>query len=132
MTPHVWETEEIDGGTVGWDTFRICRACGASGGSIHMSMPPFYADGSGLRVSDDCDEAKSQIEKHRATWVPPRREVKPLIGEASVGPVTRVLAETSDPELSKLGYELWGYKYDHLNPDRMSEFSDYCQRKPTE
>lgn len=132
MKPHTWETEEIDGGHVGVEDFWICRACGASGGSVNLRMPPFYADGSGLKVSDDCDEAKVQIEKHRATWVPPKRETKPFVGEARVGPVTREIPDSPDPEISKLGYELWGHKYDHLDPDRMAEFSAYCQRVPTE
>jgi hypothetical protein len=122
MKPHTWELETIDGGPpVGMCDFRICHACGASGGAIGLLMPPFYADGSGFKVSEDCDEAKVQIEAHRATWVPPKREMKPLVGEATVGPVTREVPDISDPELSKLGYELWGHKYDHLTPERMSE-----------
>jgi len=125
MKPHTWTLEEGDAGHIGTYTYRTCHACGACGGDDIMPMPPFVADGSGFQVSEDCDEAKLQIEKHRATWVPPRQREPRPVGGASVGPVTRE-APDPDPEDSKLGYELWGYKYDHLNPERMADFSAYC------
>ena len=70
VKPHKWETEEIDGGPVGVDDFWICHACGASGGPVMYrkdgldvvpTMDPFLA-GPALDLSDDCDEAKQQIQ----------------------------------------------------------------------
>ena len=69
MIKHRWETEDVDGGTLGIGTFWICRRCGASGGPVslgprHPGKRAFYA-GSGLLVSgEDCDEAKKAIEKY--------------------------------------------------------------------
>lgn len=75
MTQHVWETENVDGGSVGCADFWVCRRCGASGGVAWPGKPqcwePFYADGSGVKVSTDCDEAKRQIAEHVATWKVP-------------------------------------------------------------
>lgn len=67
MKEHTWETEYVDGGHVDGD-FWICRACGASGGFVWpgKSPPlfdPFLANGSGLKVGYDCDEAKLTIEE---------------------------------------------------------------------
>ena len=68
--PHKWDVEEIDGGPVGCDDFWICHQCGASGGPVWYtesgrgdppSMGPFLA-GPALDLSDDCDEAKQQIQ----------------------------------------------------------------------
>lgn len=69
MKKHNWTTEEIDGGNLGSADFWICHDCGASGGPVwydqngpkEQSWQPFYADGSGLKLSDNCDEAKKQI-----------------------------------------------------------------------
>lgn len=72
MTEHVWETEDVDGGHLGVEDFYICRRCGASGGPVVFGPPPtlspFYADGSQLEVSDDCDEAVKQITAHKKIW----------------------------------------------------------------
>lgn len=70
MKPHSWEVEEVDGGPVGVNDCWICHQCGASGGPVWYnekgqqpgpSMNPFLA-GPGIRLSEDCDEAKQQIQ----------------------------------------------------------------------
>lgn len=72
MTEHVWEIEEVNGGHLGAEDFYICRRCGASGGPVVFGAPPtfvpFYADGSQLEVSDDCEEALKQIIAHKKIW----------------------------------------------------------------
>jgi len=68
MKAHVWETEEVDGGHLGVEDFWICRQCGASGGPVGFggspAFPPFYADGSGLNLTDDCDESREMVARH--------------------------------------------------------------------
>lgn len=73
MKEHEWITEEVNGGHVGVDDFWVCKNCGASGGPVAFwrkspgpSMHPFYADGSGLNLTNDCDESKEIIAKHLA------------------------------------------------------------------
>ena len=78
MKPHVWEIETVDGGSVGLADFWHCHDCDAAGGPVwpsrnapgHLpppSLPPFLADGCGLQVSEDCDEARQAIIEHRRT-----------------------------------------------------------------
>lgn len=68
MKNHEWVMEEIDGGHVGSADFWKCKNCGASGGWVNgknpPTMPPFLADGSGLKLSNDCDEAQKEIQRH--------------------------------------------------------------------
>lgn len=69
MKEHVWVIDIVDGGHVGVGEFWECGQCGACGGSVFgketkSSSYPFYADGSGLKLTDDCDESKRLIEEH--------------------------------------------------------------------
>jgi hypothetical protein len=52
-------------------------------------------------------------------------------GEEVVLAVSRVGGRldgiVGDGEMSALGYDLWGCKYDHLDPDRMESFSEHCE-----
>lgn len=79
MKPHTWETEWVGLGGPIQDEFWICRVCGASGGPTVISLvkkipppswPPFYADGSQLKLSDDCNEADGQVQRHLRTKPP--------------------------------------------------------------
>ena len=68
MKKHKWTVETIDGGHLGEGDFWICENCGASGGFVFSGNEPrhpFYADGSGLRLTNDCDESKILIEQHK-------------------------------------------------------------------
>lgn len=132
MRAHTWVTKTDYAPNIGEYDFEQCSVCGASAPSVFRATP-FYADGSGLGVSDDCDEAKAQIAAHVATWVPPdRRPTKPF-PEARVGPMLPGLTpedlarfEASAHEMADLGYQLWGAKHDHLDPDRMGSFRAHC------
>lgn len=74
MKAHKWEIEEVDGGPVGTEDFWICRQCGASGGPVcytdgtkHEPPPsfePFLADGSGLKLTHDCEESLKMIQDY--------------------------------------------------------------------
>jgi hypothetical protein len=74
MSEHKWVTEEVEvpsnlgGGT---EEFWICNQCGASAGPKfpdgEKRWAPFYADGSGLKLTDDCDESRALIAKHKET-----------------------------------------------------------------
>lgn len=86
---HLWEIEEVDSGHLGVNDFWRCRRCDAAGGSpyyhrepdgsyrmvargkeLHLGEfrwdrpPPFYADGSGLQLTDDCVESDRLILEH--------------------------------------------------------------------
>lgn len=78
MTEHKWEIEEVNGGHLGIDDFWKCNQCGASGGpvtrfktasenkmvAVETDKPflnPFFADGSGLELTHNCDESKKLI-----------------------------------------------------------------------
>jgi hypothetical protein len=66
---HTWVEEEVDSGHLGMNCFWVCKHCGAAGGpnaaGIDMRNAPFLADGTGLKLSLDCDEAKKQIAAHK-------------------------------------------------------------------
>lgn len=75
MKAHTWTTEYVDGGSID-GYFWICSECEASGGPVmewpipHVrksKWPPFYADGSGLKLTEDCDESKRLIMEHLRT-----------------------------------------------------------------
>jgi hypothetical protein len=68
---HAWEIEEWDGGTIGVGHFWVCKACGASGGPVvpgrvAPTLEPFIGDGSGIKLSLDCDEARLEVLAHEA------------------------------------------------------------------
>lgn len=135
LRAHTWETEYVDAGMLDGDFWK-CPTCGASGGPVHEghsppTLGPFYADGSGLQVSANCDEAKSQIQEHLKTWVPwDKRPVEPPSG-VKVGPATpRVLSKEESVhihEMAVLGYQLWGHKYGHLDETQMADFEEHCK-----
>lgn len=68
---HKWIIEEIDGGHLGVCDFWACENCEAGGGPVNkfgngeyklpLLWKPFLP-GTGLDLSQDCDEAKQQIE----------------------------------------------------------------------
>lgn len=68
MKEHNWATELVDGGHLGCAEFWRCLDCGASGGPVlftkNKRWNPFYADGSGLKLTEDCEESKRLIEEH--------------------------------------------------------------------
>ena len=67
MKEHTWITEEVDGGSVGCGDFWICSECQASGGPVFSERKPwapFYADGSGLKLHDDCEISEMMIKHH--------------------------------------------------------------------
>jgi hypothetical protein len=62
---HNWVKLTEYNGHLGWNTFYRCTECSACGGpAIGKPWPPFIADGSGAKLSDDCDEAIKQIMNH--------------------------------------------------------------------
>lgn len=69
MTAHTWAIVEVDGGPMGIGEFWHCAACGAGGGSVWPTWPApnrqFLANGSGLELPDDCDQAKAMVEAFR-------------------------------------------------------------------
>lgn len=83
MKQHEWSIEEIDGGHVGVAECWKCFVCGASGGPawprkdeagkwVKEKRPGddwcFYADGSGVQLPLDCDQAKVRIQHHLAAF----------------------------------------------------------------
>ena len=66
MKPHAWKVVEYDGGHMGVYSVFECAVCGATGsGFPDLGQEPhgwFYANGSGLKLTDDCDESKRLIE----------------------------------------------------------------------
>ena len=66
MMPHDWKVKEYDGGHVGWFSVYECAVCGATaGGMPELKQAPrgaFFANGSGLQLSDDCAVSKQLIE----------------------------------------------------------------------
>lgn len=80
MKEHIWIMVEINGGSIGSDDFWVCKKCDAAGGPVFPEVsipkyPPFYPDGSGLKVSDNCDEALEQIRDH--LMIKARKDIKP-------------------------------------------------------
>ena len=84
MTEHAWELEYVDGGHVGGGDFWRCRRCDAAGGpalQYEGGKPAkkndwvFYADGSGLQLSTDCEESDRLIREHF------RKRVSVLVAE---------------------------------------------------
>lgn len=70
MKEHVWVTEEVNCGHIGVEDFWVCHGCEASGGPVFdrnraPSFSPFFADGSALKLSDDCDEAAEEVRAHK-------------------------------------------------------------------
>ena len=65
---HNWVVETIDSGHLGINNFWTCSECGAAGGPATMTKSPrwfpFYADGSGLKLSWCCRESDRLIQKH--------------------------------------------------------------------
>lgn len=65
---HHWFVEVIDSAHLGINTFWKCKNCdacaGLSWGEIYPIMNPFYADGTGLQLTNDCVESKMLIQKH--------------------------------------------------------------------
>lgn len=77
LKAHAWVVETVDGGALGLGDFWVCPECGSRGGPVwegHDPWRPFLAGyGSGLKISDDCDVAKAQIETARyveSVWEP--------------------------------------------------------------
>ncbi len=77
MTAHTWEVETVNGGPCGDMDAYICRVCEASGGPVGgflvettdiPSMRPFLA-GTGIKLGDDCDEAKRLVSVFRTQEV---------------------------------------------------------------
>ncbi len=75
MKPHTWVLEEVDGGPVGTADFWKCSSCGACGGLAWPTADGykpkndkwiFLADGSGLELTEDCEESAALIADHRA------------------------------------------------------------------
>ena len=70
MKEHTWVKEAIDAPGIGPEDFWVCESCGASGGPVfppHQKVrisnrQPFLADGTGLKLSIDCDVSKAQVE----------------------------------------------------------------------
>ena len=128
MREHTWETKTAKAPIFGSYDYQQCSVCGANGPSLFSAFP-FYADGSGCKLSFDCDEAQIQIADHVATYVPPVTRPR-AIPSVSVGPVTeRPMFEEPSPEETALGYRLWGYKYDHLDTDQQVSFKEYCDEQ---
>lgn len=76
MPAHTWTPEDMDCGSLGINEFWECRACGSCGGPVwydttgrvpRSSWPPYHPDAPGLKLSDDCDEAREQIAAHLQT-----------------------------------------------------------------
>ena len=141
MRAHTWVTKTDYAPAIGEYDYTVCSVCGASAPSVFQATP-FFADASGLKVSDDCDEAKAQIEKHvvaraQATHgpTPPVR----ISSEARVGPPQEQIPvdqmrdfERTSREMADLGYQLWGYSYEHLDAERMQSFADFCEAERAE
>lgn len=100
---HDWFIEEVDGGAVGVSEFFACRSCGASGSPIYASdvrtPVPFLADGTGLKLPLNCDEAKTVIAEHKkqmekASNMETRDDDKPPV--FTVGDLKKVLEGLDD------------------------------------
>ncbi len=70
---HLWEIEEVDGGMSGVSDFWRGRRCDAAGGPgwLGPGRAPeprgdwvFYADGSGLQLTGNCEESAALIQAH--------------------------------------------------------------------
>lgn len=81
---HDWQTETVDSGHLGSNDFWHCPRCGAAGGPVFYEKHGprekgtgwiFYADGSGLQLTDDCVESASLINQHF------QRKVQGLVAE---------------------------------------------------
>jgi hypothetical protein len=73
MKKHTWIVEFRDGGAAGGGEFWICSTCGASGGPCALTSNGykekigswiFYADGTGLQLSEDCEISEIKISNH--------------------------------------------------------------------
>lgn len=70
MKQHNWVKLTEYNGYLGWNVFYQCTECSACGGPAGPGMPgeipwlPFIADGSGVQLSLDCNEAQEQIMNH--------------------------------------------------------------------
>lgn len=135
MKAHTWEVEYVDAGMLDGHFWK-CSTCGASGGPTILEdtrppWEPFYADGSGLKVSTDCSKAQAQIQEHLKTWVPWDKRPKGPPPGVKVGPVTpRVISAEESAEIHEMGaigYSLWGHKYGHLDEGRMADFEEHCK-----
>ena len=69
MKAHVWIKEIIDTPGLGLNDFWKCEVCEAAGGPVlgNESKPksthlPFLADGTGLKLSHDCEISKVQVD----------------------------------------------------------------------
>ncbi len=64
MKEHTWIIEYVDAGMLDGD-FWHCKVCGAGGGAAldksHLPTHIFLPNGSGLKLSDDCDISKQLI-----------------------------------------------------------------------
>lgn len=65
MKPHEWMAVEHDGGSLGVAEFWECATCKAGGGPVwpRRKRPSyiFYPNGSGLVLTDDCDETQKLL-----------------------------------------------------------------------
>lgn len=70
MKQHNWVKLTEYNGQFGWNVFYRCTECSACGGPAGPGMPgevpwpPFIADGTGTKLSYDCNEAQEQIVNH--------------------------------------------------------------------
>lgn len=62
---HDWKLNEYDGGAVGRYEVSECATCTAVAGAPEMRMAPFLADGSGLRLTEDCAESQLIIAAYK-------------------------------------------------------------------
>lgn len=67
MKQHTWTTKEVDGGHLGISDFWCCSVCGAGSGSVWPGqvMPKgyiFLPNGSGLALTEDCEESQKLID----------------------------------------------------------------------
>lgn len=125
---HVWEARECDMGLLGVEDIFFCTGCEACGGPAYQratpTFRPFFPDGSGLDLSEDCDEAHAQIAIHKTTplylvnedsptrsrW---RRRIEPGVVTFGSADFTfgDVVSATNNAPLSRLslGTLLWAY-----------------------
>lgn len=76
MKSHKWKIKTIDAGPLGLADFWECSECGAAGGPAWPGKGDdydpktddwvFYADGSGLDLTTDCEESARLIAEHLA------------------------------------------------------------------
>lgn len=131
MAEHAWIIENVDGGPVGDCDFWTCSTCGVGGGPVlpQRSSKTFFGEersngrwpaffpGSGLKVSEDCEEAQAQIRSYlldkriapmRKKWCKPHAEIlAKVVQEAPEGkslmPILNIILRIEMPVLSKKG-----------------------------